>query len=54
MTYPAAISENEYKNFNSYLENVVMKKECHGDLSSFSTNNDKIFCQVRLKFRVYI
>ena len=26
MTYPAAISENEYKNFNSYLENVVMKK----------------------------
>lgn len=26
MIYPAAISENEYKNFNSYLENVVMKK----------------------------
>lgn len=26
MTCPAAISENEYKNFNSYLENVVMKK----------------------------
>lgn len=26
MTYPAAISENEYKNFNSYLENMVMKK----------------------------
>ena len=26
MIYPAAISENEYKNFNSYLKNVVMKK----------------------------
>lgn len=26
MTCPTAISENEYKNFNSYLENVVMKK----------------------------
>ena len=26
MTYPTAISEDEYKNFNSYLENVVMKK----------------------------
>lgn len=25
MTCPTAISENEYKNFNSYLENVVMK-----------------------------
>ena len=26
MTCPTTISENEYKNFNSYLENVVMKK----------------------------
>lgn len=26
MTCPTAISENEYKNFNGYLENVVMKK----------------------------
>lgn len=26
MICPTAISENEYKNFNSYLENVVMKK----------------------------
>lgn len=26
MTCPTAISENEYKNFNSYLENVVMEK----------------------------
>ena len=26
MTCPTAISENEYKNFNSYLENVIMKK----------------------------
>lgn len=26
MTCPTAISENKYKNFNSYLENVVIKK----------------------------
>ncbi len=26
MTCPTAISENEYKNFNSYLENVVIKR----------------------------
>ena len=26
MTCATTISENEYKNFNSYLENVVMKK----------------------------
>lgn len=26
MTCPTAISENEYKNFNGYLENVVMEK----------------------------
>lgn len=53
MTCPTAISENEYKNFNSYLENVVMKNNITGIFSSFSTNNGKFFCHVRLKFRVY-
>lgn len=35
MTCPTTISENEYKNFNSYLENVVMKNNITGIFRHF-------------------
>ncbi len=46
MTYPAAISENEYKNFNSYLENVVMKNNITGIFRHFQQTTTKFFIKL--------
>ena len=43
MTCPTAISENEYKNFNSYLENVVMKNNITGIFRHFQQTTTNFF-----------